>query len=215
MHSSPLEEDKLKVTGFMIDEIDELCPATTIDRDIISVVNIVHAAIDKLKWYPTGESLKDLKLKAPIGNAIGPCLDDIGTHDVDATESMSADNMTDWKKEISPINSVQGMVNFLKKPQDTRQRSWKYYETAAAFAKRLSNGRFCVTKRGYLGFAPPEAHLGDVICVLHGGAVPFVLRRTFSHDSEHRLIGECYIHGIMYGEALSFDGIEERSFFLV
>jgi hypothetical protein len=207
-----VKAQKLHVAGFDVDSIVELCPATTNDQDIISVVNIIHASIDKLKWYPTGESLGDLKSKVPIGNAMRPCSDDIGSLDMDTDRSKEGDNGFDWKEEFQAINSVKEMVDFLKKSQDTRERSWKYWITAAAFAKRLSNGIFCVTERGYLGFAPQEAELGDSICVFHGGAVPFVLRWTPTADMAYSLVGECYVHGIMYGEALAFDGITEKSF---
>jgi hypothetical protein len=60
--------------------------------------------------------------------------------------------------------------------------------------------RFCVTNGGRFGFLPPGAVAGDQVCVLLGGEVPFVVRRT-EHDT-YRLIGECYIHGVMYGEVM-------------
>jgi len=40
---------------------------------------------------------------------------------------------------------------------------------------------------------------GDIICILLGGSVPYVLRRK---DDHYILIGEVYIHGIMDGEVL-------------
>jgi hypothetical protein len=208
-------QDKLQVSGIAIDTIEQLCRTTTSEDDIISVVIEIRSSIDKLKSYPTGERLEDLKLKVPIGNAIGPCSDDSGTLELNVPEVRNVDRVFDWKEEFSDIKSVQEMVEFLQKPRDSRVRSWKYWTTAATFAKRLCDGRFFVTKKGYVGFAPHDAAIGDEICVFYGAAVPFVLRKSWRSGSAYKLIGECYIHGIMYGEALSFEGIQERSYTLL
>ncbi|OCL05183.1 hypothetical protein AOQ84DRAFT_299424, partial [Glonium stellatum] len=40
---------------------------------------------------------------------------------------------------------------------------------------------------------------GDVVCILFGADVPFILRKT---ETGYRLVGESYVHGIMYGEAI-------------
>ena len=53
-----------------------------------------------------------------------------------------------------------------------------------------------------LGYEP---HSGDEIWILHGGHVPFILR-PYCTDSNRAgsyfLAGDCYIHGIMDGEAM-------------
>lgn len=49
------------------------------------------------------------------------------------------------------------------------------------------------------------AAVGDSICVF-GGSVPFVLRDVClsrPQKRHFRLLGECYVHGIMNGEALA------------
>ena len=57
------------------------------------------------------------------------------------------------------------------------------------------------TNSGFLGLAPTRTHPGDVVCVLLGGPVPFILRENiWGHYS---LVGECYVDGIMDGEALN------------
>lgn len=121
----------------------------------------------------------------------------------------------DWAHSFSPIGSVQEMVSFMKNPRDDRQRNWRYWTTAAAFSKQLSNGRFCVTKKGYVGFVPHEAKLGDEICIMYGGAVPFCMRKIPRMDSKYKLVGESYIHGIMYGEALSSIENPKKTFIIV
>ncbi|KAK4990240.1 hypothetical protein LTR66_006865 [Elasticomyces elasticus] len=59
-----------------------------------------------------------------------------------------------------------------------------------------------ISELEYPGVVPNGAQPGDLICVLLGGALPFILRKT---DDHFRLIGESYIYGLMRGEAL--DGV--------
>ena len=63
---------------------------------------------------------------------------------------------------------------------------------------------FITTDGGYLGLASAATLLHDKICILLGCNVPLILRRRGEH---HEIIGECYIHGIMRGEAMQ--GVEE------
>lgn len=86
----------------------------------------------------------------------------------------------------------------------------------------LRRHRLIITQRGYMGLAPPGTSIGDVVAVLGGPSVPFVLhdlnihvsgeliaqgpRCTLVHSEEStfasQLVGPCYLHGIMKGEFL-------------
>jgi len=63
--------------------------------------------------------------------------------------------------------------------------------------------RTCVTYNFYLGTVPAEAEEGDVIAIFFGIGVPFVLRPL--GRSEFRLIGHCYVHGVMDGELVELE----------
>jgi hypothetical protein len=98
-------------------------------------------------------------------------------------------------------------------------------------------------REDFLGLAPSKAREGDLICILYGCSVPVVLRRidkitigpnppnplprtrsserppprTDSSRSDHyyQFIGECYIHGMMDGEALRHQrvkGLQQQEF---
>jgi hypothetical protein len=41
--------------------------------------------------------------------------------------------------------------------------------------------------------------VGDIICVLFGCSLPVVLRKK---NGYYNFLGECYVHGIMEGEAV-------------
>lgn len=52
---------------------------------------------------------------------------------------------------------------------------------------------------GYIGIISTAAQRGDEIFFLPMSSVPFVFRKM-NHCGEYKLVGEAYVHGIMYGE---------------
>lgn len=60
------------------------------------------------------------------------------------------------------------------------------------------NRKLVRTSRGYISLVPGLTMPGDTIAILEGGDTPFVIRRR---DADWELIGECYVHGVMSGEA--------------
>jgi hypothetical protein len=64
-----------------------------------------------------------------------------------------------------------------------------------------------ISKESYIGLGPETMRQGDLICLLLGCRVPVILRRQ--SDGCCVLVGECYVHGIMDGEAMLGDW-EER-----
>ena len=61
------------------------------------------------------------------------------------------------------------------------------------------NRKFFTTTKDLIGLGPRSMSKGDVICIMSGGRVPYVLREEGDH---HRLIGEAYVHGLMEGQAV-------------
>ena len=59
--------------------------------------------------------------------------------------------------------------------------------------------RFFVTAAGRMGLGPRCMQPEDIVVVLRGGKMPFVLRKK---DDSYWLLGEAYVHGIMDGEAV-------------
>jgi hypothetical protein len=77
----------------------------------------------------------------------------------------------------------------------------------------LSAGKYCgeigvktqrrkpfVTAKGHLGLGPHHNKPGDIIAVLSGSQVPFVLRKGV--NEKYEIVGEAYVDGIMDGEAV-------------
>ena len=82
--------------------------------------------------------------------------------------------------------------------------------------KNLHSRRPFVSETGYVGLAPSLALPGDQIVIFLGGKAAYVVRRTVTEESSgvyYRLVGECFAHGIMYGEHMEL-GPEVRTFLL-
>ena len=74
------------------------------------------------------------------------------------------------------------------------ESNWDRWATSA------SAGRvFATTEKGYYVLGPSPLEEGDIVCVLFGCKVPFCLRPM---GGRYLLVGECYVHGIMDGEAM-------------
>lgn len=72
---------------------------------------------------------------------------------------------------------------------------------------------FFVSQQGYIGVGPEDTRVGDVVYVLFGGSVPFLLRDLPEVEGirgSHTFVGHAYVHGIMDGEALEMDIPDEE-----
>jgi hypothetical protein len=54
-------------------------------------------------------------------------------------------------------------------------------------------------EKGYFGMAPVQPSRDEVVCISLGGGIPAILQPIAQH---WEFISECYVHGIMYGEAM-------------
>jgi hypothetical protein len=134
----------------------------------------------------------------------------------------------DKKTEIFGLTLVAGLTNYKHAEEDLEQH-WANFAAYWTMRMRATSGQdppaelgqpkhgdpdnfffdmslvcegrtFIITDNGYYGLAPWIAKKGDVCCILQGASVPFVLRRR--DQSSYKFLGEGYIHGVMFGEAV-------------
>lgn len=67
-------------------------------------------------------------------------------------------------------------------------------------------------ERYTIGLGPQNTEPGDVICIIHGSEVPIVLRQE---GDKWRVVGSCFIDGIMFGEAVTWTEDEADIFELI
>jgi Heterokaryon incompatibility protein (HET) len=117
------------------------------------------------------------------------------------------------------VSSFAALLLLILEPENTLE-----YSNLSAIAGNINPDKFLqiaetltvnrtlfVTMQGHLGLGPVEMKAGDKIYVFGGASMPFVLRKVASEDISnnlYKLIGECYIDGIMDGETV--DAMKEK-----
>ncbi|KAI4691312.1 uncharacterized protein J4E84_003603 [Alternaria hordeiaustralica] len=72
--------------------------------------------------------------------------------------------------------------------------------------KGSSSFKCFVSTTGFMGLVYPDAQPGDEIVILFGLEMPFVVRPD-AEPGHYQLIGECFVLGLMEGEAM--EGLED------
>jgi hypothetical protein len=111
------------------------------------------------------------------GFELAHCWDDKSPDEKRVTVAGKGDDKEDW------------ITRFL----DVSQRF------ADAVASLSVMRTFFISSKGYMGMGPEALREGDQICVALGCSVPLLIRQTEDH---HVLVGECFVWGLMDGEAL-------------
>lgn len=79
---------------------------------------------------------------------------------------------------------------------------WEAEKVVAKAAILGVGWKYCLTENGRVGQIPAESLPGDRICIFPGMDTPFVIRNHKMVSNSFSLIGECFIHGLMYGEMI-------------
>ncbi|ORY10899.1 heterokaryon incompatibility protein-domain-containing protein [Clohesyomyces aquaticus] len=98
---------------------------------------------------------------------------------------------TDWLATAWPDSAshLSTLATERGNPQMLQETIWKFNFYRSVF----------IAKEGNLGLGPCAMQAGDLVVVLWGGQVPFVLREEDGGDW-YRCVGECYVDGFMQGE---------------
>ncbi|KAJ4991777.1 ankyrin and HET domain-containing protein [Stagonosporopsis vannaccii] len=104
------------------------------------------------------------------------------------------------RRRLESYRCFETWEEWFRGPRTTYQTSDYQLRSITDSIASVSKGRtFCTTRKGLMGWVPKLSRSGDVVAVLTGGRVPFILR---PHDGFFEMLGDAYIHGIMDGEAL-------------
>ncbi len=111
-------------------------------------------------------------------------------------------NDTSLRKALPPFD-----------PETISNTAIMSFVSAASTATK--SRRLFSTHNGRFGLGPTLVRPGDAVCVLLGHRVPVILSRP-SNQKQYRFGGDCYVHGLMNGEAITnCDGSKVKIFEII
>ena len=102
-----------------------------------------------------------------------------------------------WFAQHTQISRIASLLQRMPRASKQSADSGRFHE---AFVRACVDRRFFMTRNGLMGIGPDAMKEGDIIAILFGGSVPYVVRTM---DQNHKLVGECYVVGLINGEAMS------------
>ena len=115
---------------------------------------------------------------------------------------------TSWRKRLRMLGEFarSGRADWSAIAAENQWLEVFPYDSAIAIWTK--HKKFCTTDGNRLGMVPHAAKEGDIICAFQGAVTPFVLRPDGSGN--YRLVGECYVHGLMDGKFSDVPGFMEK-----
>ncbi|KAK6354591.1 hypothetical protein TWF696_003733 [Orbilia brochopaga] len=210
----------IKTTVVLFDVIQE-CSRLEVYGKLMyfhRVLELFRKYLGRLDSYPTsGENWQEeVLIKTLIGDAPGPLTRSSLPYFEQPRQQKKWP--AGFEKEILAIKPNQGAHIYSSLPQESQTLLNEFWSTSATFIRKFPQPMICITSKGFIGIVP-TAKAGDKIMIMRDAKVPFVVRGagTGNGIDSYTLIGEAYIHGLMYyKESAKFvDSIERVQIQLV
>jgi hypothetical protein len=188
------------------------------------IQQIVEKYANNVNLYPTGEDMEtvcSLTLMASQCIKGGP-----GTRSGQSTEAkkealVERSLQEDVRTKQPHASTSEELLSMLYRSRKRSRDIFENWNQKVAY-QVCHRRRHFTTAMGYMGIGPQAMKPGDFVYVISGGCVPYILRlqekRPPEEGSLYVLVGECYVHGIMDGEAMAErenGRLHTESFFIV
>ena len=152
-----------------------------------------HAVGFALESFPFLSKIKEVPTFLEMLRQLS--IDDLAYHNPDQYE--------DWRCTVPSLPAL----SEAQARASHRLSSGSGYSTLVApFAER----RLFACSSGHVGLAPPGAQHGDIVTIMRGGSVPFIIRQVPGKEPwRATLVGDAYVDGLMHGEVKDL-GLETR-----
>ena len=193
---------QLKSLGIHVGRISSLGSAASLDDSYLPLIEwnqmairanpqVEYRVIDGTKWaWDPVESVDGL---APFARVLS--VDQAVYHDALQIGLALLYDHDAGKDSLAPFNT--SLIQRL---------GHSYGRAVLRTIKNCDNHRFAIVDEHKMSLVPAAATEGDLICILLGASVPFVLRPD---GDGYRLLGECYLYGVMQGGALPENRTDE------
>ncbi|KAG7009435.1 hypothetical protein G7Y79_00002g005500 [Physcia stellaris] len=216
-----LEKEDLIIRGKIVDKIHTVVEAAPYNHsvtpmneegplpvfeELLEWNEEVSCLVSNLGTYPTGMPLEEAQWRTLFFN--------VGMDDEPASPGFGH-SYEAWKHNIANLITMRADGSILHIPE-FKESALKCIDDCAPFEQAIGRyplgRRFCVTEKGYIGWVSTTAQAGDEVVAFHGARLLFTVR---SRDRGHELRGDCFLQGLMEGEALQLPDTRDEDIILI
>lgn len=189
------DERTLQVEGLFVDTIDQVISLGTSLDSCIEKLSALEAVVSEARQRPCqldpkiAPFIEQFKTKEPLWRIL------ISNKRLRSGYDAASSSYEDMYLSLLDRNATKADPN-----NDSQQNDYE-------LCLKPGIGKRClfVSKSGFVGTCVPESCVGDIIAILFGSPVPFILRPITQTGPEtgrkvHAIVGGSYVGGIMSGE---------------
>ena len=126
----------------------------------------------------------------------------------------------DWEKKLrhhvfAHYGHIPAPMQYILRPR--ADKSGVFERSESESLPSCIDRCFFILSNSFYGLCPWTAKEGDVVVLLDGAAVPFLLRSMEGKEQggKYQLVGECFVEGVNSLEIGGPDGIGEQEVFVI
>lgn len=185
------------VSSARITEVSERVSLTPSFGEVVSVWRAWAQPKSHEHKYSTGESLHDAYCFTLVS---GELIDRYPEETYSPSLNIARISLGHPEDEDTEERRKQRQSLYLEPGKDRSATSILFSEYENDVVNICAGRRLFATAEGYIGVGPANLQTDDAICVLLGLKYPIILRPA--GNEQYQVIGCCYVHGLMDGEAL-------------
>lgn len=115
-----------------------------------------------------------------------------------STEPLLLSSYSTFAQLSEALSPLYDLNKLEKLSPEGKQYLWDHVSSLELMSWGLG---FCMTKSGHMGLVPTGTAKTDKVCYMQGIRVPCILRAHPEQFEKYIFLGQCYIDGMMHGEA--------------
>ncbi|KAI5917471.1 heterokaryon incompatibility protein-domain-containing protein [Camillea tinctor] len=206
LFAQTLMVDKIAKVGPVCDALENWDKAPDVFRQWMEMFDL--GLTDWPNQPPKEGSLMDIFWRTILNNSIEADTPTLSYRKPGAEDYSELRSLWYFLLSESPMLQMIGLYFTLESHDSLLSKAPKtvYHILVCIWQRRLF-----VTERGLIGLAPRDTNVGDEVHIILGSPSPFILKdleeATNNNDtgdslSSYIIVGNCYVHGNMSGEAL-------------
>lgn len=200
--------DSIQRLGTDMSDVGEFAPVHAQARGSAEKRKWVLGRVDS--WYDECQTIAESAGIDKPGLKDAVLIENFLEHLIPGSGAIASKGFFTCQQYLKTVLAAEDEAAYLEVLHNTTSEVREIIHVVESYLSRLFYRRFGCTRDRRIGWMPLVAEKGDRICVFDGMEYPYAIRPKEGAGGKYMLVGECYISGLMNGEAMKMSGVESE-----